>query len=81
MLYKDLKMAPFKHSKKQQLSAKIVDKCFERAQILLSHNQGGMLPNLVFSDKTTLTPKMIAFGHEMGMKDLKWSLRNKVLHQ
>ena len=51
VLHKDMKIAPFKHLKKQQQPDKIVDKCFERARILFSCNQGGMLPNFVFSDK------------------------------
>ena len=48
---KDLKMSPFKHVKKHQLSAQIVDKRLQRWKILLSRIQDGTLPNLVFSDE------------------------------
>ena len=51
LLQKDLKMSPFKHVKKQQLSAQVVDKRLQRSQILLSRIQDGMLPNLIFSDE------------------------------
>ena len=44
-------MSPFKHMRKQLLSAKTVEKCLARARILLSHFEAGTLPNLVFSDK------------------------------
>ena len=48
---KDRKMSPFKHVKKHQLSAQVVDKRFQRCKILLSRIEDGMLPNLVFSDE------------------------------
>ena len=51
ILRKDLKMSPFKHVKKHQLSAKVVDKRLQRCKIFLSRIQDGMLPNLVFSDE------------------------------
>ena len=49
VLRKDLKMSPFKHVKKQQLSAQVVDKLLQRCKILLSRIQDGTFPNLVFS--------------------------------
>ena len=49
VLRKDLKMSPFKHVKKHQLSAQVVDKRLQRCKNLLSHIQDGTLPNLVFS--------------------------------
>ena len=51
ILRKDLKMSPFKHVKKHQLSAQIVDKRLQRSKILLSRIKNGTLPNLVFSDE------------------------------
>ena len=51
LLRKDLKMSPFKHVNKQQLSAQVVDKRLQRSQILLSCIQDGTLPNLIFSDE------------------------------
>ena len=44
-------MSPFKHVKKQQLSAQIVDKQLQWSQILLFRIQNGSLTNLVFLDK------------------------------
>ena len=51
ILWKNLKMSPFKHVKKYQLSAQIVDKLLQRCKILLSRIQDGTLPNLVLSDE------------------------------
>jgi len=51
VLRKDLKMSPFKHVKKHQLSAQVVDKRLQRSKNLLSRIQDGTLPNLVFSDE------------------------------
>ena len=47
VLRKDLKMLLFKHVKKHQLSAQVVDKRLQRCKILLSCIQDGMLSNLV----------------------------------
>jgi len=44
-------MSPFKHVKKHQLSAQVVDKRLQRSNILLSRIQDGTLQNLVFSDE------------------------------
>ena len=51
VLRKDLKLSPFKHVKKHQLSAQVVDKRLQRSKILLSRIHDGTLPNLVFSDE------------------------------
>ena len=51
VLRRDLKISPFKHMRKQLLSAKTVEKCLARARILLTHLEAGMLPNLIFSNK------------------------------
>ena len=71
-------MSPFKHVKKQQLSAQVVDKRLQRSQILLSRIQDAryqiwfsvMRRNLMLN--TTLTPKTIGFGRRMGLKDPEW---------
>ena len=72
VFHKDLKMSPFMYLKKQQLSAKIVDKCFERARILLSRNQGVMLPNFVFSDE-----KKFDVGHHLNTQNGRVWLRDR----
>ena len=41
----------FKHLKKQHFSAQVADKRLQISQVLLSRNQDGMLPNLVYSDE------------------------------
>ena len=49
LLRKDLKMSPFNHVKKQQLSVQVVDKRLQGSRIHLSRIQDGTLPNLIFS--------------------------------
>ena len=51
ILCKDLQMSPYKHIKKQLLSAKTAKKCLARAKILFSHIEAGTLPNVIFSDE------------------------------
>ena len=50
VLRRVLKMSPFKHVKKHQFSAQVVDKRLQRCKIL-SRIQDDTLPNLVFSDE------------------------------
>ena len=51
VLPKYLKMSPFKHVKKHQFSAQVVDKRIQRSKILFFRIQDGTLPNLFFSDE------------------------------
>ena len=51
VLHRDLKMSPFKHVRKELLSAKTVEKRLVRARILLSCPEAGTLSNLIFSNK------------------------------
>ena len=87
VLRKDLKMSPFKHVKKHQLSAQVVDKRLQRCKILLTRIQDArcqtpfsvMRGNSMLN--TTLTPKMIEFGRGMEMKDPVWWLGSNVWPQ
>ena len=51
IIRKDLQMSPYKHKKKQLLSAKTAEKCLARAKSLLSYIEAGTLPNVVFNNE------------------------------
>ena len=51
VLRKDVKISLYRHVKKRQLSAQVVDKRLQRCKILHSRIQDGTLPNLVLSDE------------------------------
>ena len=74
VLRRDLKMFPFKHVRKQLLSAKTVEKRLARARILLSRVEAGTLPNLVFSDKK----KFDVQHHVNPQNDRVWSRDREV---
>ena len=69
ILRKDLTMSPFKHVKKHQLTAQVVDKRLQRCKSLLSRIKDSTLPNLVFSDE-----KKFDIEHYFNtQKDRVWS--------
>ena len=69
VLRKDMKMSQFKHIKKHQLSAQVVDKRLQRCKILLSRIPDGTLPNLDFSNET----KFDVEHHFNTQNDRVWS--------
>ena len=77
VLCRDLKMSPFKHLRKQLLSAKTVEECLARARILLFRLEAGMLPNLVFSNEK----KFDVQYHVNPQNDCVWSRNGEVVPQ
>ena len=69
VLRRDLKMSPFKHVRKQLLSAKTMEKRLARAGILLSRLEAGTPPNLVFRDEK----KFDVQHHVNRQNDCVWS--------
>lgn len=74
ILHTDLKRSPYKHQKKQLLSASSVEKRKQRAELILSRINAGTLPNLVFSDEKQFDVQQ----HVNVQNDRIWSRKGEV---